>query len=440
MENSLRCYLCRKVITADTSYNTIKCAREHMFIVHCKCLPSFIDFAKIRTLANTCGNSKKHSGHFKRIKDEKKVLTFCTCLHDTCSSKLQLCEESVDLTNKIENIVERPIESKSSKKKKKEKKEKKVTFQISDDCDFEGKCKGSDFSKVCHRPITDSKRQMCSFHSRKMIRSEELAKQMIESSKSLHPKKGSDELISETKHEINCSKMRRDALLSEIEDEISVGRSEVKNNVSEQNHSSFNLICTDAPNLGERLFHSKKESPDKQLFSQNLKTPPELLLPPPLLNPNEMGEIFDKKPSIQVQEINIPLKMLLVKNGLEEYISLFERNEILSIENLKLLSEQDLIQIGIIDMAHRKLLLICLQKITFVSEELLKCPLSNKKFVEPVIASDGFTYSKRALESYILEKFKEGEKTQLPVLSPISGLPFESFSMIPNNLVESLLL
>jgi len=58
------------------------------------------------------------------------------------------------------------------------------------------------------------------------------------------------------------------------------------------------------------------------------------------------------------------------------------------------------------------------------------CPLSKKELTDPVVASDGYTYERSAIEAYL----KEGK-----TISPITGDELSDKSLIPNKTLKSLI-
>lgn len=57
----------------------------------------------------------------------------------------------------------------------------------------------------------------------------------------------------------------------------------------------------------------------------------------------------------------------------------------------------------------------------------MSCPLTHKVFVDPVIASDGFTYEKKALEQYM--KYTK--------ISPMTGQILYEEDIFPNYIIKS---
>ena len=60
----------------------------------------------------------------------------------------------------------------------------------------------------------------------------------------------------------------------------------------------------------------------------------------------------------------------------------------------------------------------------------LVCPLTGKQFDKPVVAADGFTYEKDAIEQWI----KDGHTN-----SPLTGEPLSTTDLIPNNAIKSII-
>jgi len=60
----------------------------------------------------------------------------------------------------------------------------------------------------------------------------------------------------------------------------------------------------------------------------------------------------------------------------------------------------------------------------------LVCPLTGKQFEKPVVAADGFTYEKDAIEEW----FKNGHTN-----SPLTGEPLSTTDLIPNNAIKSII-
>jgi hypothetical protein len=61
----------------------------------------------------------------------------------------------------------------------------------------------------------------------------------------------------------------------------------------------------------------------------------------------------------------------------------------------------------------------------------LRCPLSGEIFREPVVAADGYTYERRALERYMV---REGGASDLR--SPVTGQPLASREVYANHIVS----
>jgi sacsin len=55
--------------------------------------------------------------------------------------------------------------------------------------------------------------------------------------------------------------------------------------------------------------------------------------------------------------------------------------------------------------------------------ELFVCPVTQKTMVDPVIATDGHTYERKAIEEW----FGKGKRT-----SPMTGLQLDNINLIPN--------
>lgn len=69
-----------------------------------------------------------------------------------------------------------------------------------------------------------------------------------------------------------------------------------------------------------------------------------------------------------------------------------------------------------------------------VLEDLMTCPITQVRFVDPVVASDGFTYEKEAIEAWISLK----EKDEV-VLSPHTGQPLTHHTLVSNVLARQIL-
>jgi len=64
-------------------------------------------------------------------------------------------------------------------------------------------------------------------------------------------------------------------------------------------------------------------------------------------------------------------------------------------------------------------------------QETLECPLTNLRFREPVIASDGYTYERSAITE-LFEANGQDTFADTEPCSPMTGLPFASRQLIPN--------
>ena len=67
-------------------------------------------------------------------------------------------------------------------------------------------------------------------------------------------------------------------------------------------------------------------------------------------------------------------------------------------------------------------------------EELMKCPITQLRFDDPVVASDGITYEKAAIQAWILLKNEDDV-----VVSPSTGDPLTHRTLVPNIIARQIL-
>merc|ERR1719420_1726186 len=70
---------------------------------------------------------------------------------------------------------------------------------------------------------------------------------------------------------------------------------------------------------------------------------------------------------------------------------------------------------------------IKLKALEKLAREDFLCPISYDIMVDPVVANDGYTYDRKHIEEW----------WQKSDLSPMTGLPIESKSLIPNHTLKS---
>lgn len=68
-------------------------------------------------------------------------------------------------------------------------------------------------------------------------------------------------------------------------------------------------------------------------------------------------------------------------------------------------------------------------------EKVLTCPITQSRMEDPVVASDGHTYSRAAIEEWILTC----KKSKQPARSPCTNLPLKTKVLTPNLALASLL-
>lgn len=68
---------------------------------------------------------------------------------------------------------------------------------------------------------------------------------------------------------------------------------------------------------------------------------------------------------------------------------------------------------------------------TEIKEEMqhLLCPITQEIMTEPVVAADGHTYEKKAIEAWLYKN----------MTSPLTNLPLSTNTLIPNHLIKSLI-
>jgi hypothetical protein len=72
--------------------------------------------------------------------------------------------------------------------------------------------------------------------------------------------------------------------------------------------------------------------------------------------------------------------------------------------------------------------------------ETLKCPINHEVFDDPVIAADGHTYERVAIEQWFATRVLNRELASLNgnhVRSPMTGQPFANKTLLPNHIVKS---
>lgn len=71
--------------------------------------------------------------------------------------------------------------------------------------------------------------------------------------------------------------------------------------------------------------------------------------------------------------------------------------------------------------------------------DLLLCPITGGLFEDPVIASDGRTYTRKAIHKWFITWFENNENSDSLPTSPHTNLPLESLELYENRLARDLL-
>ena len=501
-ELHLRCFHCGSSTDGKLKC-IIRCSRGHHFIVDDDCLDKFIESAKKHTLQNVCGNSRKHKQHFDRIPTNKadKLLTFCTCLNPGCSSKMNLMSKTLDVKSlDLENIVEGKVSTsmtlKPKKTKKRKQRKKKGKTHLSEDFEELDNCTNlctglmSD-GRRCRREITDETRGLCSRHSKETIRSEGIQHKLQQSSSkrdtlsinnsstsfrdsteenTLFLGIGTKSFKTKCKSGVEVSAERGSEVTSERGAEVSSERgaevssekgvevfSEVSSEVTSEVSAERGVDVSSergsdvssekgvdvSSERGAEVSSKLSNKIDNQSFGgPNLVS--NLLTPMAFENPE--FSLFSFREAVGKKSLELNFLELLSAQNLLEYVPVLERKLILDINALCLLNDNDLQDICISNTEHRRRFMDLIeryktppQKQIMLNETAFLCPLTNRIFENPVVASDGFTYSKKAFEQYILDKHNEGHTTGKPVVSPLNGEVLQSFVTVPNKYVMNLL-
>lgn len=70
-----------------------------------------------------------------------------------------------------------------------------------------------------------------------------------------------------------------------------------------------------------------------------------------------------------------------------------------------------------------------------IIDDVLTCPITHERFVDPVIAYDGITYERAAVNAWIRKQIHEGQ----PRTSPKTGAPMAIPFLVPNVAIRKLL-
>ncbi|KAK3746970.1 hypothetical protein QZH41_002523 [Actinostola sp. cb2023] len=121
--------------------------------------------------------------------------------------------------------------------------------------------------------------------------------------------------------------------------------------------------------------------------------------------------------------------------GLKEYEESFRNNAIDGVELSNLTMEMLIDDLKIGPVGHRNKILRSVKDVKKeeidgnIPDEYL-CPISREVMIDPVIASDGFSYERNAIESWL----RSGRLT-----SPMSNAPLRNSTLTPNRMLKNLI-
>ncbi|XP_028835634.1 WD repeat, SAM and U-box domain-containing protein 1 isoform X1 [Denticeps clupeoides] len=122
----------------------------------------------------------------------------------------------------------------------------------------------------------------------------------------------------------------------------------------------------------------------------------------------------------------------LREEGLEALVGVFKENnidgtELLALSKDSLLDELKIDSVGLRNKVLRKIEELKMASVcTGVPDEFL-CPIMHELMKEPVIAADGFSYEREAIESWIRTKSRS---------SPMTNLPLQTTLLTPNHTLK----
>ncbi|XP_053140910.1 WD repeat, SAM and U-box domain-containing protein 1 [Hemicordylus capensis] len=124
----------------------------------------------------------------------------------------------------------------------------------------------------------------------------------------------------------------------------------------------------------------------------------------------------------------------LCKHGLEELVEIFRKNNIDGGELLSLTKESLAGDLKIESLGLRSKVLRNIEKLTTemksgcvgIPDEFL-CPITRELMKEPVIAADGYSYEREAMENWIIKKRRS---------SPMTNLPLQRLILTPNRTLK----
>lgn len=184
---------------------------------------------------------------------------------------------------------------------------------------------------------------------------------------------------------------------------------------------------------GDKADHSAKISSEDVTTLSNQPEKEEIILP--LMN---LGTC---KTKVRVSEWSIDqvcdwLKTVL---DLQEYCESFQSNAIDG-QELVNIDNRSLIDIGVKALGHRNKIIRGVQKVVahpylaFQSEvetpDEYLCPITHEVMTDPIIAADGYTYERIAMEAWL----KSGK-----VISPMTNAPLASLTLTPNRSLKLLI-
>ncbi|KAJ6660808.1 hypothetical protein lerEdw1_017434 [Lerista edwardsae] len=133
----------------------------------------------------------------------------------------------------------------------------------------------------------------------------------------------------------------------------------------------------------------------------------------------------------------------LCKHGLEDLVAIFRKNNIDGKELLNLTKESLADDLKIESLGLRSKVLRNIEELRMemksacvgIPDEFL-CPITRELMKEPVIAADGYSYEKEAMEKWIVKKRRSSPMTNLP-LQTLVLTPNRSLKMAINRWLET---
>nr|XP_020654018.1 WD repeat, SAM and U-box domain-containing protein 1 isoform X3 [Pogona vitticeps] len=162
------------------------------------------------------------------------------------------------------------------------------------------------------------------------------------------------------------------------------------------------------------------------------------------LEPNQhfTGSALREEPKISVDNWSEEeVSVWLSRHGLQDLVEIFKRHnidgkELLSLTKESLVGDLKIESLGIRGKVLRKIEELRIESACLGIPDEFLCPITRELMKEPVIAADGYSYEKEAMENWIIKERRTSPMTNLP-LQTLILTPNRSLKMAINRWLET---